>query len=129
MNDNGETIARSEEAFLKGSILASIKKVRAKAGQAPIAKNESPEDSDFAYRFEYDQCDKSGAWHWRLRAGNHETMAVGNAYTSEDSIKIDLNRIKAIMCIAKITWENPEDDPAHQEKCNDRTENKGIAGS
>ncbi len=122
-DDEGTVIAESEESFLKGSIVPSIKRIREEASKAPVWKDESQDDQDKGYRFEY----SSNQCTWRLRAGNHETMAIG--HVSDIDIEFALENIKSIMGCAEIGWDTPEDDPAHQAKVDDRTETKGIPGS
>ncbi len=129
LDDKGNNIAHSEEPFLKQDILASIKKIREKANDAPIWQDENKEDKDKGYRFEYYKSSKDGKWRWRFRAGNHETMAIGDPYDSENDIKNALEYVKKEMANAKIEWENPKDDPSHKEKQDDCTETKGIPGS
>lgn len=128
-DDTGNEIANGGELFLKGSVLASVKNVRARAKDAPIWKDESPEDQDKGYRFEY--ADKpDGKWHWRLRAGNNQTIAVGSVvYDSEEAVEDSLKDVWQVMSNAEICWKNSADDPAHQAKNDDRTETKGIPGS
>lgn len=128
LKDDKETvIANSEESFLKGSIVPSIKRIREEASKAPVWKDESQDDQDKGYRIEYSSNQLDNQCTWRLRAGNHETMAVG--HVSDSNIESVLENIKSTMGCAEIIWDNPEDDPAHQAKVDDRTETKGIPGS
>lgn len=129
MDDNGKVIVRSEEAFVKSNCLASLKRIRQEIATSPVWKDESPEDREKGFPFEYFQNNVDGKWYCRLHVGNHETMAVDEGFSSEDAIKTTLEKLKKEMRDAKITWENPEDDPAYQEKHDDRTETKGIPGS
>ena len=115
--------------FFKGSIIASIKRIRKEAAEAPILENESLEDQDKGYRFEYHEGGKGEQGNWRLRAGNHEIMIIGEGYKSESGIEHILENIRKEMGCAEITWENPEDNPTYQERHDDRTETKGIPGS
>ena len=125
--DKNTNIARSEEPFLKGSIKASIKKIQGKVGNAPFAQDESSEDKDKGYRFEYFQSEK---WYWRLKAGNHEIMAIGGeGFSSEAEVIHQINLFKNNAVEAQITWKNEQDDPAFQDKHDDRTEILGIDGS
>lgn len=127
--DSGQEIANGGELFLKTSIQVSIKNVRDVAKDAPIWKDESPEDKDKGYRFEYTENPK-GTWGWILRSGNHQTIAVGSKnYPSEEAVKDAIKDIQKTMANAEIAWQNPEDDPAYQEKHDDRTKTTGIAGS
>ncbi len=126
-DDQGVVVAESEESFLKGSIVPSIKRIREEATKAPVWEDESQDDQDKGYRFEYSRNQSDNQCAWRLRAGNHQTMAVG--HVSVSNAETDLENIKSTMSCAEIRWDNPEDDPAHQDKSDDRTETKGIPGS
>lgn len=107
-------------------------------------------------RFEiYKQEDQGEkCWHWRLVNEEEETVTCSKEPSYKGAIVASVKRIREEGQIAvvregeepeggievlekicteideiKITWENPEDDPAHQEKHDDRTETKGIPGS
>ena len=129
-DDNNANIGRSEEAFLKGSIKPSVKKIKGNIQEAPIAKDESDEDKDKGYRFEYFKSEKDEQWYWRLKAGNHEIMAIsGEGFSSEKIVIEQINLFKKVAADAAINWENEQDDPAYQEKHEDRTEPRGNPGS
>lgn len=126
LDDGNEPIAYGGELFLKKNIVDSIKNIRDKSPESKIWKDESLEDKDKGYRFEYRQDNK---WEWDFRAGNNKSIANGNSYQSEDEIKDALEHIKKEMGIAEHKWEDPKDDPNYKEKNDDRTETKGIPGS
>ncbi len=128
-DNDGEVIAHSERLSFKGNIVASIKRIREDVLGAPIGKNKDLENQDKGYRFEYRKSEERDHWDWCLQADNHETMVVGKVCASGDSIRLVLENIRKEIGTAKITWENPEDDPDHQAKHDDRTETKGIPGS
>ncbi len=125
IDDNNKNIAKSEEAFVKTSITRSIKTLQDKVNaKTPIHQDESVGDIDKGYRFEYFQSSKNQEWYWRLKAGNHELMAVGGeGFSSEQSVKISLDNVRLEIPRADVTWENPEDAPAHKAKVEDDTKN------
>ncbi len=129
LDDKNEIIASSEGFFLKGKIVNSIKEVREEASNAQIWHNGNDKGEYKEYRFEYYQNKKDGKWYWRFRDSNHELMAIGDSYSSEDDVKNILEHIKKEMSVAEITWKNPEDDPTYQDKHDDTTTTEGISGS
>ena len=45
--------------------------------------------------FEYEQSAKNHEWYWRLKAANHQTIAVGGeGYVSESNVKEAIDRIR-----------------------------------
>lgn len=129
IDSNNKNIARSEEAFVKGSVKRSIKTLQEQVKPGtPIFLDESKEDTDTGYRFEYYQSDKNQEWYWRLKAGNHEIMAIGGeGFSSKQSVLGSIDNVKLEIERAKIVFENPEDDPSHQAKSEDDTkENPSI---
>ena len=130
LDNNGKNIGRSEEAFVKGSIVPSIKRLKSEVDKAPVAHDESIKDEDKGYRFEYFKSEKDNQWYWRLKAGNHEIMAIsGEGFPDEDEAKKQIEHFRGTAVSSLITWENPKDDPAYQEKHDDRTTPTGIPGS
>ena len=125
--DNNTNIARGGEPFHKSSVIQSIKTIQRNVENADIAEDESAEDKDLGYRFEYFRSDK---WYWRLKSGNHEIMAIdGEGFSSEAAVVQQINLFRNNAVGAQIDWENEQDDPAFQEKYDDRTETRGIDGS
>lgn len=129
IGSDGEIIAYNEEPFLKGSIVGSIKRIRQEAPQAPIEESEIPKNEAKGYRFEYHKPGEGKQWDWYLLDGNNKVIALGKAFAPEDSAKDVLENVRKEMGDAKITWENPEDDPDYQAKHDDRTDTRGIPGS
>lgn len=125
-DEQGNILALSEEAFLKGSVVPSIKRLRQEAQNAAIWEDESVQDRDKGYRFEYSrkECNKVN---WRFRSGNHQTMAIGSIVDID--IEANFEQLKIQISGGAIVWEHEEDDPAHSNKCDDRTETRGIPGS
>ena len=126
IGNDDEIIAYNEEPFLKGSIVASIKRIRQEAPDAPI---EESKNQDKGYRFEYHKTDEDKQWDWYLLDGDNKVIAIGKIFDQKDSVKDALENVRKEMNDAKITWENPEDDPDYQAKHDDRTDTKGIPGS
>ena len=92
--DDGTNIGRSEEPFLKGSIIPSIKKIKGKIECAFVAQEESTEDQDKGYRFEYFQ-EKDGKHYWHFKAENHEIMAIsGEGFSSENEVCEQINFLR-----------------------------------
>ena len=129
-DNNNENIGRSEEAFVKSSIVPSIKRLKNKVDKALVVYDESIQDEDKGYRFEYFKSEKDNQWYWRFKAGNHEKRAIGGeGFPDETEIKKQIEHFRETAISSSITWENPEDDPAYQEKHDDRTEPMGMPGS
>ena len=101
-DDNHEIIAHSEEPFHKGNVEESVQKIQKNAPCAPIIAEDS--QSVDGYFFEYYK-DNAEQWRWRLKAGNHEIMAIGESYVSESGVKNALDNIKQEMGRASIEWE------------------------
>ncbi len=130
ITENGKNIGRSEEPFIKGSIKGSIKTIQGKVKSALIFEDESEEDTDKGFRFEYVQSEKNQKWYWRLKAGNNELMAMGGeGFKEKKQVLLEINNFKDLAICAEIKWENEKDDLAYQDKCDDRTEPKGEPGS
>ena len=129
IDSNGVKIARSEEAFIKNSVKRSIKTLKDKVSvDTPVFLDESKNDIDSGYRFEYFKSDKGEKWYWRLKAGNNEIMAIGGeGFSSEQSISNSIKNVEVEIGKAEVLFKNPEDDPAHEAKNQDDTkENPSI---
>ncbi len=120
---DNNNIARSEEPFLKNSIRRSIKTIQSNvSGDTPVFLDESENDSDNGYRFEYFQGGNE-KWYWRLKSGNHEIMAIGGEdFESEKRVEEEIEHVKEVIIDAEIVFENPDDDPAKEAKEQDNTE-------
>ena len=130
LDDKENNIGSGGEAFLKGSILPSIKKIQGEVGAALVVKNESSDDIDKGYRFEYEKNDKDNQWYWRFKAPNHKIMAIGGeGFSSESEVRQQIENFKKNAINAEIIWENEKDNPAWQEINDDRTEPIGPLGS
>lgn len=131
IDDNDKNIARSEEPFLVTSIQKSIKTMQTKVGvDTPIYEDESLEDKDKGYRFEYSQSKNDNQWYWKLRAGNNETMAIGGeGFSSKQSVVRSIENVRLEIPRATIEWDNEALDPANKAKDNDTTPTKGLPGS
>lgn len=128
VDSNHENIAMSEEPFIKSSVKRSIKTIKDKVNISTLVfLDESDEDTDKGYRFEYFENEKN-EWYWRLKAGNHEPMAIGGeGFSSKQSILKSIENVKLEITRAIITFKNPEDDPAYEAKNQDDTkENPSI---
>ncbi len=123
IDSNNIKIARSEEAFVKYNVKRSIKTLQERVNpNTPISLDESKEDKDTGYRFEYFQSNKNQEWYWRLKAGNHELMAIGGeGFSSKQSILDSMDNVRLEIGRAGIVFENPEDDTSHQAKSEDDT--------
>lgn len=132
IDSNGVEIAVSEEAFIKRSINKSIKTLQEKVNEStPVFLDESLEDSDKGYRFEYKQQDDD-SWCWIFKAANNKIMAIGGqGFSSKSNIKRSIDNVKVEITRAKIIFKNPKNDPAYDAKQQDNTkENPSIpAGS
>ena len=129
VDSNYKNIARSEEPFIKSSVKRSIKTIKDKVAlNAPVFFDESIEDVDKGYRFEYFQSEKDSEWYWKLKASNHELMAIGGeGFSSKQSILKSIENAKVEIGRAEIIFENPKDDPAYEAKNQDDTkENPSI---
>ncbi|AYQ57047.1 hypothetical protein MS2017_1359 [Bathymodiolus thermophilus thioautotrophic gill symbiont] len=129
VDSNHKNIAMSEESFVKSSVKRSIKTIKDKVNlSTPVFLDESNEDTDKGYRFEYFQSEKNSEWCWRLKAGNHEFMAIGGeGFSSKQSILKSIENVRVEMGRAKIIFENPEDDPVCEARNQDDTkENPSI---
>ncbi len=129
VDSNGKKIAKSEEPFIKSSVKRSIKTIKDKVNlDTPVFLDESNEDTNKGYRFEYFQSEKDGEWYWRLKAGNNEPMAIGGqGFSFKQSILGSIENVKVEIGRAEIIFENPEDDPAYEAKNQDDTkENPSI---
>lgn len=112
IDSNGDNIAKSEEPFLKNSIKRSIKTIQERVTiNTPLFLDESPEDTDTGYRFEYFQSKNDKEWYWRLKAGNNENIAIGGqGFKAEDIVKQNIEQVKAVIINnAAIVFQNPED--------------------
>ncbi len=107
VDSNGAKIAKSEEPFIKSSIEGSIKTIKDRVDtNTPVFLDESNEDTDKGYRFEYFKSEKNNEWYWKLRAGNNETMASGGeGFTTEQSIKVSIVNVKVEIGRADIVYE------------------------
>lgn len=121
-DNNHEIIAQSGEDFWLNNIEISIKVIQEQAPNAPVWKDESQQDKDQGYRFEYYQSSEDQQWYWRFRSGNNKSLASGEGYSSESSIKKAIENIQLEMGRAKI--ENKFKD---QQK--DRTKKRLPPGS
>jgi uncharacterized protein YegP (UPF0339 family) len=129
VDSNGKKIARSEEPFMKSSVKRSIKTIKDKVDlNTSVFLDESNEDTDKGYRFEYLQSEKDRKWRWTLRAGNNKPMAIGGqGFSSKQSILNSIENVKVEINRADIVFESPEDDPAYEAKSQDDTkENPSI---
>lgn len=129
IGNGGEIIANSDKPFFKGDIIASVKRIRQETPEASIKENGSSGNQGEGFQFEYHKNDKDKQWNWHLLDGNHKIVAVGKVLDLENSIERYLEDIRKEMGDAKITWEDPKDDPDCQAKHDDQTETKGIPGS
>lgn len=129
LTDDSREIACAKDAHLKGECLASIKRIRQELSADLLRGNECEERQNGDYHIQRSQSDKDGKWYWRLFKGDCEIAVSSEGFISEDSLKIALERIGKETRESKITWEHPEDDPAYQEKHDDRTETRGVPGS
>ena len=130
LDDRGETVAHSEERFLKESIVGSIKDISVEVVRATIClcRDKESEDKEQGCRFEYYKADDN--WQWRFCVGSQESIVIGDIqYNSEDEIKEILELVKKEMADACIEWQNLQDDPGYQDKRDDCTETRGIPGS
>lgn len=128
-DSNGAKIARGGEPFVKSSIKRSIKTLKDKVDiNTPVFLDESEDDTDTGYRFEYSKSENDSQWYWRLKAGNHEIMAIGGeGFSSEQSISKSIENVKLEIRMAKILFKDPKDDPAHKANSEDDTkENHSI---
>ena len=126
LDEHGNIIADGGEAFVKGSILPSIKRLRQEAQNAAVWEDESVHDLDKGYRFEYTK-NNCGNVDWQFRSGNNKTMAVGGI--AEIGAETKFEQLKNQITRAEVVWEHEEDDPAYSDKSDDRTETQGIPGS
>ena len=109
IDDNGEKIARSEEAFVKRSIKRSIKTIKMRVNiDTPVLLDGSKEDKNKGYRFEYFQSDRDKKkWYWRLKASNHQIMATGGqGFRSKRNILGSIENVKEEIGRAEILLEN-----------------------
>ncbi len=100
-DNNGENIADGGEGYRESSIDDAIKTLQQHAPGAPIVKDESAEDSDKGYRFEYYQ-GKDAQWYWKFRSGNNQTMADGEGYTSESGVRRGVENVRLEMGRASV---------------------------
>lgn len=122
--DDNNNIARSEEPFLQTSIIRSIKTlIREIDSNTPVYEDESKEDIDEGYRFEYFK-GEDDKFYWRIKAGNNELMAIGGqGFETKEKMLKDINNIKNNIENANIDFEKAEDDPSYDAKESDTTEN------
>ncbi len=85
---NGEVIAASEAYKAKASCLKGIESVK---------KNAAMPDAKFE-----DYTDKAGKFRFRLKAGNNEVIATGEAYESKASCLKGIESVKKNAPTAKI---------------------------
>lgn len=96
IDDNGQNIAHSEEAFLQSSIRRSIETIQDHAPGASIVERDSAEDNGREYRFRYFQ-GKDDQWYWHLVAPNQEKLGHGEGYVNKSGVKRALENIRTEM--------------------------------
>ncbi len=138
LNQENKEIAESELLFTKGEVISHIKKLRREIDSAKIVDIANPKNSSQGLVFEYSK--DGNDWHWMLKKGGQEKeeqeIAKGTVpndifegKNAKDTVEGWVKDIRKEMQESETKWKDEKDDPAYQEKNEDNTLTKGIAGS
>ena len=107
---NCAKIAKSEEAYLKSSLVRAINSLKNKVDQATPVLSEEEKKSGIGYRFEYFR-GKDGNYYWRLKAGNHQIVATGGeGFASPSNVKRSIENVKVEIGKAEIEWKKEKSE-------------------
>ncbi len=133
LDKENKEVGVSESFFTKGEIISHIKKLRVEISSAEIVNINNSKDTNKDLGFEFFK--DGNNWYWKLKQGDQEVAkgTIPNDFFKgkdvEGTIEDWIKNIREIMQKAEPKWENEKDDPAYQEKTDDNTPTKGIAGS
>ncbi len=133
LNQENKEIAESEHLFTKGEIISYIKKLRLEVSSAETVDIDNFKKPSQGLRFEYFKGGNN--WYWTLKDKGQKIAKgtvpddISEGENTSDTAEGWVKDIRKKMQKAETKWENEKDDPVHQEKNEDKTPTKGIAGS